>query len=570
MDRGIIRMKSDQIKKGPDRAPHRSLLYANGYTQNDLKKPLIGVVNAFNEIVAGHVHLRELAEKVKLGVAAAGGTPLEFPSIALCDGITMNHYGMHYPLASRELIADSIEAVMVGHQLDGMVMIGNCDKSVPGMLMAMARLNIPAIYVSGGAMLPGRVHTKSGGLKDSDLIKGGFEAVGEFKAGNMTIDELEDSALNACPTCGSCAGMYTANTMNCLAEALGVALPGNGTIPAVYSARKQLAKQAGEQIMELVRNDVRPRDIMTLEAFHNAIKVDMAIGGSSNTVLHLLAIARQAGIELSIDDFDKLSNVVPNLCKLNPSGEHRIIELHEAGGVSAVIKQLIKAGIMDGSQQTVSLQTQEERTYFSFVVDPDVIRPIDNPYSKTGGIAILRGNLAPEGAVVKEIGVKKEMLQHKGPARVFDGEDDAYEAITSGKIVKGDVVVVRYEGPKGGPGMREMLSPTATIIGMGLDKDVALITDGRFSGGTAGAAIGHVSPEAAEGGPIGIIKEGDIIEIDIPKRILNVNISDEEMAKRLAEFKPNAKVVEMPNSYLRRYQHLVTNAATGAVLKDEF
>lgn len=558
-------MKSDQVKKGPDRAPHRSLLYAIGYTEKDLHKPLIGVVNSFNEIVPGHVHLRELTEKVKLGIATAGGTPVEFPSIALCDGITMNHYGMHYPLASRELIADSIEAVMVGHQLDGMVLIGNCDKTVPGMLMAMARLNVPAIYVSGGAMLPGRVHQH-----DSDLIKGGFEAVGEFRAGKMDEAELEYNALNACPTCGSCAGMYTANTMNCLAEALGVALPGNGTIPAVYSQRKQLAKEAGEKIMDLVNNNVLPRDIMTLEAFKNAIKVDMAIGGSSNTVLHLLAIANMAGVDLQLEHFNELSNTIPNICKLNPSGEHRIVELHEAGGVQAVIRQLIKAGLMDGTLPTVTGKTHAENSYFSFVQDKNVIRPIDQPYSKTGGIAILRGNLAPEGAVVKEIGVKKEMLVHSGPARVFDGEEAAYDAIINGKIVKGDVVVVRYEGPKGGPGMREMLSPTATIIGMGLDKDVALITDGRFSGGTAGAAIGHVSPEAAEGGPIGLIMEGDIIEIDIPNRILNVKISDEEMAKRQSTFIPNPKVVQMKNSYLRRYQHLVTSASTGAVLKDEF
>ncbi len=558
-------MKSDQIKKGPNRAPHRSLLYAIGYTEKDLHKPMIGVVNSFNEIVPGHVHLRELTEKVKLGIATAGGTPVEFPSIALCDGITMNHYGMHYPLASRELIADSIEAVMIGHQLDGMVLIGNCDKTVPGMLMAMARLNVPAIYVSGGAMLPGRVHHQ-----DSDLIKGGFEAVGEFTVGKLTEDELEYSALNACPTCGSCAGMYTANTMNCLAEALGVALPGNGTIPAVYAQRKQLAKEAGEKIMDLVNNDVRPRDIMTLEAFKNAIKVDMAIGGSSNTVLHLLAIAKMADVDLQLEHFNELSNLIPNICKLNPSGEHRIVELHEAGGVQAVIRQLIKAGLMDGDLPTVTGKTHAENSYFSFVTDKNVIHPIDEPYSKTGGIAILRGNLAPEGAVVKEIGVKKEMLVHSGPARVFDGEEEAYDAIINGKIVKGDVVVVRYEGPKGGPGMREMLSPTATIIGMGLDKDVALITDGRFSGGTAGAAIGHVSPEAADGGPIGLLQEGDIIEIDIPKRILRVKLSDEELAKRAANFVPSPKVVEMKNSYLRRYQHLVTSASTGAVLKDEF
>ncbi len=557
-------MKSNNIKKGSLRAPHRSLLYASALNEDDLKKPLIGIVNSFNEIVPGHTHLRTLAEKAKWGVIAGGGTPLEFPSIAVCDGIAMNHIGMHYPLATRELIADSIESMMFAHQLDGMVLIGNCDKSVPGMLMAAARLNIPTVYVSGGPMLPGKHNGE-----ETDLIKGGFEAVGQFVQGDITEEELEASARNACPTCGSCAGMYTANTMNCLAEALGIALPGNGTIPAVYSQRQVLAKTAGLTVMKLVENNIRPRDIMTRETFLNAVKVDMAIGGSSNTVLHLLAIAKMAEVELTLEDFNQLSSVIPNICKLNPSGDYRITDLYEAGGISAVINRLIKADIFDGSQLTISGVTQAQRVKNQQVKNNDVIREIDNCYTKTGGIAILRGNIAPEGAVVKEIGVKKEMLVHTGPARIFDSEEAAYSSIILGRINKGDVVVVRFEGPKGGPGMREMLSPTSAINGMGLGKHVALITDGRFSGGTSGAAIGHVSPEAASGGPIGLIKEGDIIHIDIPNRILEVQLSDEELRERKKDFKEVKKKL-IPNSYLRRYAHLVTSASTGAVLKDEF
>ena len=557
-------MKSNNIKKGSLRAPHRSLLYASALNEDDLKKPLIGIVNSFNEIVPGHTHLHTLAEKAKWGVIAGGGTPLEFPSIAVCDGIAMNHIGMHYPLATRELIADSIESMMFAHQLDGMVLIGNCDKSVPGMLMAAARLNIPTVYVSGGPMLPGKHNGE-----ETDLIKGGFEAVGQFVQGDITEEELEASARNACPTCGSCAGMYTANTMNCLAEALGIALPGNGTIPAVYSQRQVLAKTAGLTVMKLVENNIRPRDIMTRETFLNAVKVDMAIGGSSNTVLHLLAIAKMAEVELTLEDFNQLSSVIPNICKLNPSGDYRITDLYEAGGISAVINRLIKADIFDGSQLTISGVTQAQRVKNQQVKNNDVIREIDNCYTKTGGIAILRGNIAPEGAVVKEIGVKKEMLVHTGPARIFDSEEAAYSSIILGRINKGDVVVVRFEGPKGGPGMREMLSPTSAINGMGLGKHVALITDGRFSGGTSGAAIGHVSPEAASGGPIGLIKEGDIIHIDIPNRILEVQLSDEELRERKKDFKEVKKKL-IPNSYLRRYAHLVTSASTGAVLKDEF
>ncbi|NMA02285.1 MAG: dihydroxy-acid dehydratase [Clostridia bacterium] len=558
-------MNSHQVTKGSTRAPHRSLYYAMGYTLEDLEKPLIGVVNAYNEIIPGHFHLNEIAQAVKLGVAAGGGTPLEFPAIGICDGIAMNHSGMHYPLASRELIADSIEAVTIGHKFDGLVLIGNCDKIVPGMLMAAARLNIPAIYISGGPMLPGRFQGE-----DTDLIKGAFEAVGAYASGKISADTLEELSQSACPTCGSCAGMYTANTMNCLAEALGMALPGNGTIPAPYGARKALAKRAGMKIVDLVKKDIKPREIMTLEAFRNAITLDMAIGGSSNTVLHLLAIANQAQVKLSLEEFDKISGKVPNICKLNPSGIYRISDLHEAGGISAVLNRLIEGGLVDGSTFTVTGQTLAENVKNAKVMNNEVIRPLDQPYSKTGGIAVLKGNLAPDGAVVKQAGVAQEMLTHKGPARVYNSEEEAFSAIMGGKINKGDVVIVRYEGPKGGPGMREMLSPTSSIIGMGLDKDVALITDGRFSGGTAGAAIGHVSPEAAEGGPIGLLEEGDIIEIDIPRRKLNVQVSEEELAQRKSKWvKPQPKAT-FPNSYLKRYAALVTSASTGAVMRDDF
>lgn len=557
-------MNSHQITKGIARAPHRSLLYANGYLQEDLAKPLIAVVNAQNEIVPGHAHLDVLAQAVKLGVASAGGTPIEFPVIGICDGIAMNHSGMQYPLASRELIADSIEAMVMGHKFDGMVLIGNCDKIVPGMLMAAARLNIPSIYVSGGPMLPGRYKGE-----DTDLIKGAFEAVGACTGGKITEAELEEMALTACPTCGSCAGMYTANTMNCLAEALGMALPGNGTIPAPYGARKALAKRAGMKIMELVANDLKPRDILTLDAFRNAIALDMAIGGSTNTVLHLLAIAHQAQVKLDLEEFDKISSQTPNICKLNPAGEDRITNLYEAGGISAVLKRLYEGHLINGATQTVTGQTLAQSIAKAKVEDENIIRSLDKPYSPTGGIAVLRGNLAPLGAVVKQSAVAEEMLVHSGPARVYDSEEEAFEAIMDKKINKGDVVIVRYEGPKGGPGMREMLSPTASITGQGLDKDVALITDGRFSGGTRGAAIGHVSPEAAEGGPIGLLREGDIIEIDIPQRKLNVNLSPEELEKRKSKWQKREPET-FPNSYLKRYAALVTSASTGATLKDDF
>ena len=556
-------MISDQVTKGVERAPHRSLFYAAGYSQNDLKKPLVGIVNAQNEIIPGHVHLDEIAEAAKKGVIARGGTPMEFPAIGICDGIAMNHSGMRYPLASRELIADSIEAMAVAHKFDALVLVGNCDKIVPGMLMAAARLNIPSVYVSGGPMLPG----KFDGV-ETDLIKGAFEAVGQYDKGQITENTLEDMALNACPTCGSCAGMYTANTMNCLAEGLGIALPGNGTIPAVYGQRKALAQKAGESVMYLLEKNIRPRDIMTKEAFTNAIALDMAIGGSSNTVLHLMAIANQAEVAVDLEDFDRISDKVPNICKLNPSGVHRILDLYEAGGISAVIKRLIENNYLNGNTKTVLGVSLVESVSHAKVRNNEVIREIENAYSKTGGIAILRGNLAIDGAVVKQIGVAKEMLVHQGPAKVYDSEEEAYSAIRGGEIVKGDVVVVRYEGPKGGPGMREMLSPTASIIGMGLDKDVALITDGRFSGGTAGAAIGHVSPEAAEGGIIALIKTGDQISINIPERKLEVLVSDEELNERKKKWvKPKRDL--MKNSYLRRYAALVTSASTGAVMRDD-
>lgn len=556
-------MRSNEVTKGVARAPHRSLFYAMGYLPEDLEKPLIAVVNAHNEVIPGHFHLNEIAQAVKMGVAAAGGTPIEFPAIGICDGIAMNHSGMKYPLASRELIADSIEAMVMGHKFDGMVLVGNCDKIVPGMLMGAARLNIPAVYVSGGPMLPGRYQGE-----DTDLIKGAFEAVGACASGKISEEVLEEKAQSACPTCGSCAGMYTANTMNCLAEALGMALPGNGTIPAPYGARKALAKKAGMAVLDLVKKDIKPRDILTIEAFRNAIALDMAIGGSSNTVLHLLAIANQAQVKLSLEEFDRISSVTPNICKLNPSGVYRISDLYEAGGISAVLNKLLEASLIDGETITVIGKTLKETVEGAEVLNEEVIRPLTRAYSKTGGIAVLRGNLAPEGAVVKQVGVAQEMLSHSGVARVYNSEEEAFEAIMGDKINKGDVVVVRYEGPKGGPGMREMLSPTASIIGRGLDKEVALITDGRFSGGTAGAAIGHISPEAAEGGPIGLLEEGDIIEIDIPNRKLNVNLSDEELAARKAKWvKPATKA--MPNSYLKRYSALVTSASTGAVMRDD-
>ncbi|SHH53596.1 dihydroxy-acid dehydratase [Clostridium grantii] len=554
-------MRSDEITKGVARAPHRALMYAMGYLPEDLAKPLIGVVNAQNELIPGHYHLDEIVKSVKEGVIAAGGTPMEFPSIGICDGIAMNHSGMKYPLSSRELICDSIEAVSMGHKFDGLVLVGNCDKIVPGMLMAAARLNIPAVYVSGGPMLSGKHKGKT-----IDLISGAFESVGAEATGQITEEELTEIEINSCPTCGSCAGLFTANSMNCLAEAMGMALPGNGTIPAPFGRRKQLAKKAGMKVMEILKKDIKPRDILTLGAFRNAITVDMAIGGSSNTVLHLMAIANEANIPLNLEEFDIISKKVPNIAKLSPSGYHSIEDLDNAGGISAVMNVLSKAGMIYTDEITVTGNTIHENVQNVEVADPAVIRTLEEPYTKEGGIAILRGNLALDGAVVKQSGVKPEMLKHKGPARVYNSEEEAYKAILAREIISGDVVVIRYEGPKGGPGMREMLSPTAAICGMGLDTSVALITDGRFSGGTRGPCIGHVSPEAMAGGTIGIIEEGDIIEIDMPNRILRVDLSDEEIERRKKDWVQPPINAEI-GTYLRRYSKLVTSASTGAVLE---
>ena len=553
-------MRSTEVKKGSTRAAHRSLFYAMGYTEEELKKPLIGVVNAQNEIIPGHMHLGTIAKAVKYGILEAGGTPIEVPAIGICDGIAMGHNGMKYPLASRELIADSIEAVTNGHAFDALVLIPNCDKIVPGMLMAAARLNIPAVVVSGGPMLPGRLNGKD--ISVSTV----FEAAGRFESGQIDKNELAQIEHAACPGCGSCSGLFTANTMNCLTEVLGMGLPGNGTIPAAFNgARIALAKHAGMAVMELLKKDIRPRDIMTLKAFKNAITVDMAIGGSSNTALHLPAIAHEAGVELPLDLFDKISKKTPYLTKLSPGGTHHIIDLNEAGGISAVMHELDKLKLISKSCLTVTGKTIGQTIKDAVVTRPDVIHPVDAPYRKTGGIAVLKGNIAPECSVVKESAVAEEMLKHTGPAKVFDSEDEAIAAICGRKIEKGDVVVIRYEGPKGGPGMREMLNPTSVLAGMGLDKDVALLTDGRFSGATRGACIGHISPEAREGGNIALLQDGDIIEIDIPNRTLNVKLSEAELAERRKNWVcPPPKV---KSGYLARYAALVTSAATGAVLK---
>ena len=555
-------MRSDVVKKGPARAPHRSLFYAMGYTDEDLKKPLVGIVNAQNEVIPGHYHLDEIARAVKAGVLGAGGTPMEFPSIGLCDGIAMNHSGMNYSLATRELIADSVESMCMAYKFDGLVLIGNCDKIVPGMLMAAARLNVPCVYVSGGPMLPGRYNGQ-----DSDLTMGGFEAVGAYTSGKIDEDTLTEMEETACQTCGSCAGMYTANTINCLAEVLGIALPGNGTIPAPYGARKGLGRKAGKQIMEMIEKNICARDILTREAFLNAITTDMAIGGSTNTVLHLMAIANQAQVDVTLEDFDRISNSTPQICKLSPSSTQHINELFEAGGIQAILKQLIDAGKVNGDVMTVTGKTMAENVANAVVKNRNVIKSYEEAYSEMGGLAVLRGNLAPDGAVVKQGGVAKEMLKHSGPARVYNSEDEAFAAITGNEIKSGDVVVIRYEGPKGGPGMKEMLSPTAALIGAGLGKEVALLTDGRFSGGTAGACIGHISPEAAEGGPLGLLVDGDIIDIDIPARKLDVRLSEEELEARKAARKTPVRDL-ITNSYLRRYAYLVTSASTGAVMRD--
>lgn len=554
-------MNSKDVTQGAPRAPHRSLFYAMGYLPEDLEKPMIGVVNAQNEIIPGHFHLDEIAQAVKAGISSAGGTPIEFPSIGICDGISMNHTGMKYPLASRELIADSIEAMTNAHKFDALVLVGNCDKIVPGMLMAAARLNIPSIYISGGPMLSGKLKGRK-----IDLVHGAFEAVGAFAEGKLSEEELSEIETSSCPTCGSCAGLFTANTMNCLAESLGMALPGNGTIPAPYGRRKQLAKRAGIQIMELVKRNIKPRDILTLNAFRNAIALDMAIGGSSNTTLHLLSIASEAGVELSLDEFDAISKKVPNLTKLSPSGIYDMEDLDQAGGISAVLNELIKANLAYPDEITVTTKTLGENVKNSSIIDIDIIKTTSNPYSREGGIAILRGNLAPDGAVVKQSAVAEEMMHHKGPAKVFNSEEEAFAAIMEKQIKSGDVVVIRYEGPRGCPGMREMLSPTAAIIGMGLEKSVALITDGRFSGGTRGPCIGHISPEAYEGGTIAIVENDDIIEIDIPNRSINLILPEEEITRRLESWvQPPSKAV--PGTYLSRYSKLVTSASTGAVLQ---
>ena len=551
-------MRSDAVTKGMQQAPHRSLFNALGMTEEELKKPLVGIVSSYNEIVPGHMNIDKIANAVKLGVAMAGGNPVMFPAIAVCDGIAMGHTGMKYSLVTRDLIADSTECMALAHQFDALVMISNCDKNVPGLLMAAARLNIPTVFVSGGPMLAGHVK----GCKTS--LSSMFEAVGSYAAGKMTEEEVKDFEEHACPTCGSCSGMYTANSMNCLTEALGMGLQGNGTIPAVYSERIKLAKHAGMQVMEMLKKNIRPRDIMTEKAFRNALTVDMALGCSTNSMLHLPAIAHEAGVTINLDIANEISAKTPNLCHLAPAGHTYIEELNEAGGVYAVMNELNKKGLLNTDCMTVTGKTVGENIEGCVNKNPEVIRPIENPYSEVGGIAVLRGNLAPDSAVVKRSAVAPEMLNHEGPARVFDCEEDAIAAIKGGKIVAGDVVVIRYEGPKGGPGMREMLNPTSAIAGMGLGSTVALITDGRFSGASRGASIGHVSPEAALGGPIAFVEEGDIISIDIDNHSLNLKVSDEVLAERKKNWTPKKKEV---SGYLARYAALVTSADKGAVLK---
>lgn len=552
-------MKSDNVKTGVQQAPHRSLFNALGMTKEELDRPLVGIVSSYNEIVPGHMNIDKIANAVKMGVAMAGGTPIMFPAIAVCDGIAMGHTGMKYSLVTRDLIADSTECMALAHQFDALVMIPNCDKNVPGLLMAAARLNIPTIFVSGGPMLAGKVK----GCKTS--LSSMFEAVGSYAAGTMTLEDVEEFEEKACPTCGSCSGMYTANSMNCLTEALGMALKGNGTIPAVYSERIKLAKHAGMKVMELLERNIRPRDIMTEKAFMNALTVDMALGCSTNSMLHLPAIAHEAGVDLNLDIANEISSRTPNLCHLAPAGHTYIEELNEAGGVYAVMNELNKKGLLNTDLITVTGKTVGENIENCINKNPEVIRPVENPYSEVGGIAVLRGNLAPDSCVVKRSAVVPEMLKHEGPARVFDCEEDAIEAIKGGKIVAGDVVVIRYEGPKGGPGMREMLNPTSAIAGMGLGSSVALITDGRFSGASRGASIGHVSPEAAVGGPIALVEEGDIIQIDINANKITLNVSDEELAERKAKWQPREPKVT--NGYLARYASMVTSANTGAILK---
>ena len=554
-----IIMRSDAVFKGTQQAPHRSLFNALGLTEEEMNRPLIGIVSSYNEIVPGHMNIDKLVEAVKLGVAMAGGTPRVFPAIAVCDGIAMGHTGMKYSLVTRDLIADSTECMARAHQFDGLVMIPNCDKNVPGLLMAAARVNIPTIFVSGGPMLAGRV----AGCKTS--LSSMFEAVGAYAAGKITEEQLKEYEAKTCPTCGSCSGMYTANSMNCLTEALGMGLRGNGTIPAVYSERIKLAKHAGMQIMELVKKDIKPRDIMTKKAFMNALTVDMALGCSTNSMLHLPAIAREAGVELNVDIANEISARTPNLCHLAPAGHTYIEELNEAGGVYAVMNELNKKNLLNTDVLTVTGKTMAENIEGCVNMNTEVIRPIDNPYSTTGGIAVLKGNLAPDSCVVKRSAVVPEMMVHEGPARVFDCEEDAIAAIKGGKIVAGDVVVIRYEGPKGGPGMREMLNPTSAIAGMGLGSSVALITDGRFSGASRGASIGHVCPEAAVGGPIALVEEGDTIKINIPENKIELDVSDEELAARKAKWQPREPKVT--TGYLARYAKMVSDSCKGAVLE---
>ena len=552
-------MRSDAVKTGTQQAPHRSLFNALGMTKEEMDRPLVGIVSSYNEIVPGHMNLDKITQAVKLGVAMAGGTPVMFPAIAVCDGIAMGHVGMKYSLVTRDLIADSTEAMAMAHQFDALVMVPNCDKNVPGLLMAAARVNVPTVFVSGGPMLAGHVKGKKRSLSSM------FEAVGSYAAGSMTEDDVREFEEKVCPTCGSCSGMYTANSMNCLTEALGMGLRGNGTIPAVYSERIKLAKHAGMAVMDMYRKNIRPRDILTEQAFMNALTVDMALGCSTNTMLHLPAIAHEAGVELNLDIANHISAKTPNLCHLAPAGHTYMEELNEAGGVYAVMNELSKKGLLNTELITATGKTVGENIKDCVNRNPEVIRPIDNPYSETGGIAVLRGNIAPDSGVVKRSAVVPEMMVHEGPARVFDCEEDAIAAIKGGKIVAGDVVVIRYEGPKGGPGMREMLNPTSAIAGMGLGSSVALITDGRFSGASRGASIGHISPEAAVGGPIALVEEGDIIAIDIPANTINVKVSDEVLAERRAKWQPREPKVK--SGYLARYASMVTSADKGAILQ---
>lgn len=553
-------MRSDNITKGMQQAPSRSLLNALGFTEEEMNKPIIGIVSSFNEIVPGHTNIDKLVDAVKLGVAEAGGVPLVFPAIAVCDGIAMGHVGMKYSLATRDLIADSTECVAMAHQFDALVMVPNCDKNVPGLLMAAARLNVPTVFVSGGPMLAGRIKGKKTSLSSM------FEAVGSYAAGFMDLDEVNDYERKVCPTCGSCSGMYTANSMNCLTEVLGMGLEGNGTIPAVYSERLRLAKKAGYAVMEMLKKDIRPRDIMTEKAFMNALTMDMALGCSTNSMLHLPAVAYEAGVHLDVDIANEISARTPNLCHLAPAGHTYMEDLYAAGGIYAVMNELSKKDLINLDCMTVTGKTVGENIAHSRILDEEIIRTVEAPYSQTGGIAVLRGNIAPESCVVKRSAVLDSMLKHSGPARVFDCEEDAVAAIKSGSIVSGDVVVIRYEGPKGGPGMREMLNPTSAIAGMGLDSTVALITDGRFSGASRGASIGHVAPEAISGGPIGLLKDGDIIDIDINANTINARLSEEEFEKRRKEWKPRINEV---GGYLKRYRKLVTSAPKGATLSIE-